>query len=142
MPTRTNALELHLTLSPTLALPSRRKQKVHLTWVLPTKSSLSAAGSSILIAMWPSTGASFPRLYPLLFLCIFKHLASSAESAKKDLEDIAKKTWQNIITIISKDLKKDQTPDQAFDELIATGRLSKEALQVQSNFRLNIGRAS
>ena len=64
---------------------------------------------------------------------MFKHLASSAEGAKKELEDISKKTWQNIVTIISKNLKKDQTPDQAYDELIATGHLSKEVLQVQSN---------
>ena len=73
-----------------------------------------------------------------LFLYIFKHPMSSAESFKKQLEEISKKTWHNIATIIKKDLKKDQTLDQAFDELIATGRLSKEVLQVQSNFRLNI----
>ena len=80
-----------------------------------------------MIAKWPSARTSFPRLHPL-----FRHLASSAESAKKELDEISKKTWQNIITIISKNLKKDQTPDQAFDELIATGQLSKEVLKVQS----------
>ena len=77
--------------------------------------------------------------YPPLFL---KRLAYRSESAKRDLEDIAKKTWQNIVTILKRDLKKDQTPEQAYDELIATGRLSKEVLQVQSNFHLNIGMVS
>ena len=92
--------------------------------------------------MWPSVRASFPRLYPILFLCIFKHLASSSEGYKKDIDDTANKTWQNVIKILSKDLNKDQTPEQAYNELMATGLISKEVLQVQSNFRLNIGIAS
>ena len=94
-----------------------------------------------MIAKWPSACASSPHLFPLLFLWIFKHLASSAEIYKKDLEEISKNTWQNIVTILKKDLKKDQTPDQAYAELIATG-LSKEVLHVRSNFQLNIGIAS
>ena len=54
---------------------------------------------------------------------------------------MASKTWQNIVTILSKNLKKGQTPEQAYDELKATSQLSKEVLQVQSNFRLTIGLA-
>ena len=111
--------------------------KNSLTWVLAKMSSLSAAISSIMIAKWPSRCASFPRLFPLLFLLIFEHLASSAEIYKKDLEEISKNTWQNIVTILKKGLKKDQTPDQAYAELIATG-LSKEVLQVRSNFRHSV----
>lgn len=52
------------------------------------------------------------------------------ENIKKKLDEISETTWKNVVKILS---NKGQTPDQAFAELKATGKISEEVFKVQSN---------